>query len=429
MSHVGLVTPAYTGHVGPVITLGRELRRRGHRVSVISTPDAAESVIGDDLEFITVGATEFPLGSLETFTDKQGTLTGMRAMRHIIRDLQMQAFAQARDLPGAVSDNGVDALVIDQVQPMAGAVAQRLDVPFVSLCSLLPLNTDLSVPPWTMPWIPEDSARARIRNKIAYRVSRVVLRPLNAETNRTRLGWGLHTVGVDESFSTLAQIAQVPASFDFPRAQAPACLHHTGPIHDYDHDAPITIPFPWERLDGRPLVYASMGTLVNRSERVFRTIAEACAGLDVQLVITLGHKGADIPTGFPGNPIVVDYAPQLDLIKRAALYIGPGGMNTLMQSMAYGVPMVLIPVTYDNPGVAARAKYHGVGEFVPVNKLNARRLRTAIQTVLTDPSYRYRANKFAETIKEADATARAADIVEEAFRTRRPVLRTAAALA
>jgi zeaxanthin glucosyltransferase len=292
----------------------------------------------------------------------------------------------------------------------------------VSLCSLLPLNRDLGVPPWTMPWIAEESPQARVRNAIAYRITRAVMQPLINETNRTRSKWGMKKVSVDESFSTLAQIAQVPESFDFPRTSAPACLHHTGPIHDYEHA--VSIPFPWERVDDRPLIYASMGTLVNRSEQVFRTIAEACAPLNAQLVITLGHKGTNIPTDFPGNPIIVDYAPQLDLIKRASLYIGPGGMNTLMQSMAYGVPMVLIPVTYDNPGVAARAKYHGVGEFVPVTRLNVRRLRPAIQTVLGDRSYREKASKFAETIKGSDAVTAATDIVEEAFRTRRPVLRT-----
>jgi UDP:flavonoid glycosyltransferase YjiC (YdhE family) len=48
------------------------------------------------------------------------------------------------------------------------------------------------------------------------------------------------------------------------------------------------VDFAWERLDGRPLVYASLGTLQNGSEDVFRVIADACAGLDKQLIISLG---------------------------------------------------------------------------------------------------------------------------------------------
>ena len=420
MSHIGLITPAYTGHVNPMVALGRELQRRGHRVSVISTPDAEAEVLSGELEFITVGADEFPVGYLERFTDTQGRLDGIRALRFIMKDLVGQARVQGRDLPDALRAKGVDALVVDQISTVGSAAAHLLGLPFVSMCSLLPLNTDLSVPPWTMPWVAADSISAKVRNRIGYRVGTMVQAPLDKEANRIRREWGLERLTLDESFSELAQIAQVPAAFDFPRKHSPACLHHTGPLHEDGGTEPI--PFPWERLDGRPLVYASMGTLQNRNEKVFRIIAEACSTLDVQLVITLGHKGTRIPTDFPGNPVIVDYAPQLELFKRASLYVGPGGGNTLTQSLEHGVPMVLIPVTYDNPGVAARGKYHGVAEFVPVTRLSVRRLRKAVETVLSNPSYQESAHKYEDAIRSMDAVSRTADIVEEAFRTRRPIL-------
>ena len=52
-----------------------------------------------------------------------------------------------------------------------------------------------------------------------------------------------------------------------------------------------TIEFPWQKLDGRPLIYASMGTLQNRQKPIFETIAAACAGLDAQLRLSLGSRG------------------------------------------------------------------------------------------------------------------------------------------
>jgi MGT family glycosyltransferase len=158
---------------------------------------------------------------------------------------------------------------------------------------------------------------------------------------------------------------------------------------------------------------------------VFRTIAAACEGLDAQLVISLGHRGARIPTDLPGKPLVVGYAPQLELLKRASLVISHGGANTVLESMAYGVPMVLLPVSIDQPGVAARAKRVGVAEFIPVQRVNARKLRTAIGTVLSNPMYREKARSYQNAIRGADAAGRAADIIEQAFRTRRPVLGTA----
>jgi zeaxanthin glucosyltransferase len=64
----------------------------------------------------------------------------------------------------------------------------------------------------------------------------------------------------------------------------------------------------------------------------------------------------------PSNVIVVDQAPQIELLKRATLCITHAGLNTALESLAYGVPMVAIPIGYDQFGVAARIAYHGVGE-------------------------------------------------------------------
>jgi UDP:flavonoid glycosyltransferase YjiC (YdhE family) len=93
--------------------------------------------------------------------------------------------------------------------------------------------------------------------------------------------------------------------------------------------------FPWQRLDGRPLIYTSMGTLRNRLQKIFETIAEACAGLDAQLVLSLGSRD-DVPAGaFAGAPVVVPFAPQIDLLKRAALTITHAGLNTALESFAH----------------------------------------------------------------------------------------------
>ncbi|WP_326851702.1 glycosyltransferase [Actinocrinis sp.] len=408
-----------------MIVIGRELRRRGHRATVISTLDTQEEVLRNNLEFLPVGAEEYPLGALERFTDVQGKLTGTRAIRFIIKDFARLASVHSRELTDLVTRNGIEALVVDQIQPIGAAVALRYDLPYVNVCSLLPLNSDPDVPPWTMAWPYQDSNQARVKNKIAYRVRYLMEKPITKVANPTRVAWGLPAVTADGSFSTLAQIAQIPEFFDFPRTQMPESFHYAGPLHDYESASPVQ--FPWERLDGRPLIYASMGTLLNRRERVFRTIAEACENLDAQLVISLGHRGARIPTDFPGKPVVVGYAPQLELLKRASLVIGHGGANTVLESMAYGVPMVLLPVSNDQPGVAARAKRVGVAEFIPVHKANTRRLRTVIDTVLTNPSYRQNAQTYQNEIRGADAVGRAADIIEQAFRTRLPVVRGAMA--
>jgi len=88
-----------------------------------------------------------------------------------------------------------------------------------------------------------------------------------------------------------------------------------------------------------------MGTIQNRVQEVFREIAEACNGLDAQLVISLGGGSSPEQIGpMPGNPIVVQMAPQLELVKRATLVITHAGLNTALECLSAGVPMVAIPV-------------------------------------------------------------------------------------
>jgi MGT family glycosyltransferase len=200
----------------------------------------------------------------------------------------------------------------------------------------------------------------------------------------------------------------------------PGNFHYTGPFHDVRVRPPA--PFPWERLTGRPLIYASMGTLQNRLHDVFHAIAEACVGLDADVVISLGGGNApEQMRELPGNPIVVGYAPQLELLARASLTITHAGLNTALETLSAGVPAVAIPVGNDQPGVAARLKWIGAGEILPVQKLRADRLRPLVRRVLTESGYRDRARAVQDEIRKVDGVAKAADIVERVMRERRPV--------
>jgi MGT family glycosyltransferase len=216
-----------------------------------------------------------------------------------------------------------------------------------------------------------------------------------------------------------SQVAQLPASLELQGRRLPPGFHHTGPWTDPVGREPVD--FPWERLDpSRRLVYASMGTLQNGILRTFRMMADVCAGLDVQLVISLG--GGQDPAllgNLPGDPIVVGNAPQLDLIRQSALTISHGGLNTALESAAEGVPMVVLPVAYDQPGVGARVEWTGVGRSIPIARLTLKRLRVAVRTVLGDPAYRVRAGLLRSSIEAADGLNRAADLIESAFGTRR----------
>jgi MGT family glycosyltransferase len=124
----------------------------------------------------------------------------------------------------------------------------------------------------------------------------------------------------------------------------------------------------------------------------------------------------------PGNPIVVGYAPQLELLQKAAVSITHAGMNTTLESLSNGVPMVAIPVMNDGPGVAARIAYTGVGEVVTLKELNVPKLRSAIVKVLSQESYKQRAIEMQGAIGRAGGVKKAVDIIEQVILTGKPVL-------
>ena len=163
-----------------------------------------------------------------------------------------------------------------------------------------------------------------------------------------------------------------------------------------------------------------MGTLQNGSEEVFRKIVEGAAAPGCQIVLSIGRnlKPEQIGT-VPPNTVVVAHAPQIDILKRAALCVTHAGLNTALESLAQGVPMVALPVTNDQPGVAARIAHHRAGVVVPLSELTAETLRAAVNTVLSDSSYRASARRLQQAIEKADGLTRAADIVEAALMTPR----------
>jgi zeaxanthin glucosyltransferase len=217
------------------------------------------------------------------------------------------------------------------------------------------------------------------------------------------------------TISKLAVITQTPKEFDFPNVPEAPAFHYAGPFRDdYGRES---VAFPWERLTGEPLIYASMGTLVNGLTDVFRNVLKATAAISGrQLVLSIGtHIQIDDIGPIPASAIVVSKAPQIELLKWAELCITHAGINTTLESLALGVPMVAIPVGFDQPGIAARIVHHGVGESVPIASMNKEELSGAIQEVLGNPSYRDTARRFQRTIAQTHGLDRAADVLEQAF--------------
>jgi len=409
-------------------TLGRELMSRGHQVTVVGTALSAPL------------AKRFGLSIYEWTTDHIPNPSGWLMWKLFSEfnagwmiDLRKGYYRQAEILlelaPAALRELKVDGVLIDQTFLGGGTVAQHLGLPYVTICTALPWNLDVVAPPLFTHWLPAEGSAARLRNRLCAVVWRWYMGPTIRLINRYRRRWNMRTIGrVDDEYSPLAQICQLCREFDFPRRNVPPTFHYAGPLAANRPSGEND--FPWAQLDGRPLIFASLGTVPDPFNLpILKKILAACAGVDAQLVLALGkwtdHKGPSIRERLgeiPGNPLIVDFAPQIELLERAALAITHAGQNSAMESLSRGVPMVAVPRSADQPGVAARIEYSGAGLRAFFRTVTVEQLREMIQRVLTEDSFRQRARQLQQALVVAGGAPRAAEIAETALTTRQPVL-------
>jgi zeaxanthin glucosyltransferase len=422
MTHFGIICPTGS-HLTNCFSLGFELQRRGHQLTFLNVVDVKNKVLAANFGFRAIGETEFPVGSQERLMARRGQLSGMAALKDTLKAVEQEMRVILQDSPAVIQAEEIEALLVDQCSPVGGTVADYLNIPFISLCNALPLNREISLPPLFTSWQYRSTLGAKLRNQVGYALSTVLTKPIRKLTGEYRQQWQLPPHShPNDNYSRLAQLSQQPAEFEFPRANLPPHFHFTGPYHSLIGRENVS--FPWNKLTGQPLVYASMGTIQNRLFPVFETIAAACVGLDVQLVIALGGgMTPEVMSSLAGDPLVVSYAPQLEVIKRAALTITHAGLNTALESLTHGVPMVAMPVTNDQPGVAARIVWAGVGEMMSISHLTVDSLRSTIHKVLTQGSYKVQALRLQSAIQNSGGVQQTANIIESAISTGKPVLR------
>lgn len=424
MTHFGIICPSGSGHLNPMCTIGYELKKRGHRVTNIGMIDARNKTLEAGLEFQPVALEEFSETKLVKFYAELGELSKLAAFRHTINFFQNTANIMLKELPSVIKQIDIEILLIDQTCPWGITIAEYLDIKFITICCALMINRDILVPPFYTYWQYNSSWLCCLRNQIGYKILDYLTQPIQDTINRYRQKWQLSKLYLKENYhpKELVQLTQQPAEFDFPRHRSlPACFHFTGPYHS--KESRKAVAFPWNKLNGKPLIYASMGTLQNRLIGIFGKIAAACQNLDAQLVISLGGSAKpELLLQLAGDPIVVEYAPQLELLKKATLVITHAGMNTALESLSNGVPMVAIPVTNDQPAVAARIVWSGTGEAIPIDKLTIEKLQKCIHKVLTEDTYKKNALRLQNAIVNAGGVSRAVDIIEEAVLTKKPVL-------
>jgi MGT family glycosyltransferase len=174
-----------------------------------------------------------------------------------------------------------------------------------------------------------------------------------------------------------------------------------------------TEDFPFDQLNGAPLIYITSGTIFNTNPAFFTTCFAAFAEQPVQVVMTTGRLKEPLKLGsIPDNIIVRSYVPQFEVLQRASLCIHHGGMATIMDCIALGIPMIAIPQAANQQPMARRIAETGLGVFLEKEGVTAELLRNTTTHVLHDSQFRINLQRMQEEAKLAGGFKAAVDALQ-----------------
>ena len=190
----------------------------------------------------------------------------------------------------------------------------------------------------------------------------------------------------------------------------------TGPSITSRPDAPS---FPFEQLRSRydKVVYISMGSILTKDVELYKLFFEACQDIPAQFVLSCG-KDTDLDSLgdlIPHHFIIEPYVPQLEVLQQADAFITHAGMNSTSEALYYDVPLVMIPLSSDQPIVAKRVEELGAGITLDRSRLTPEALKSALLQVLNDSSYKEHAKQVGDSLRNAGGYREAANRIMSLF--------------
>lgn len=411
-SYLICCTPAH-GHVMPLLTVGRHLAARGHRVRFLTGAAYRDRVESSGLTFVALPAeADVDLDHAGDIPERAG-LKGPAAIRFDLRHLFLGPgrgqFAAIRE---QLAVEPTDAVLTEGLFLGAALLNQlpRAQRPPVVVLGIFPLGAaSRDTAPFGLGVTPLPGALGRLRNRLlTVLTEKVVFGPVIAEVDalsRELTGLGIAGSFFDWPSHSDAQVQFSVPSFDYPRSDLPEIVHFAGPLPLTPSNAQC--PPWWDDLDGsRPVVHITQGTVANADPTLLlRPAIEALADRDVLVVVSTGGRSVDALGPLPANVRAASYLPYDKLFPKLDLLVSNGGYGTVQYALAHGVPLVVAGQTEDKIEVTARVGWSGAGINLRTNAAEPAKIAAAVDRVLAEPSFRANAERIGREIAATDALA------------------------
>jgi UDP:flavonoid glycosyltransferase YjiC (YdhE family) len=196
---------------------------------------------------------------------------------------------------------------------------------------------------------------------------------------------------------------------DAPRPANTRFLRHTSTV-----SPGARLPEWVERLPERPTVLASLGTVFNKTPGVLEAIVRALAEEPVNVIVAIGRDVDPARFGTQPDHVRLEaYVPQPLLLPHCDAFVTHGGFNSVKEALSEGVPMVVVPISADQPYSAERCAELGVGVTIAAADRSADAIRDAVRRVLDDPGYRTAARDFQAEMAALPGPEQMVELLEE----------------
>lgn len=395
------------GDVNPFLAIGQELHRRGHRVILCTSQHFEAHARNAGLEFIGLGTAEDYLSIIED-PKLWEPETGFKVFaERVVLPILQPAYDAIKTFDPA------QTLLVAQGSVFAAHIAhEKFKFPFVTVQLQPAAFRSVYEFPMLPSWMPRPLKRILINASDHF----VIDRALAPEINRFRREQSLppvkHIFG-DWMHSPLATIGLFPEWFASPQPDWPRQAHLTGFIF---HDKRVEDEqLPQDVLDfldagGLPIVFTP-GTAMKHGAQFFEASIQACQNLGRRGMLLTQHKD-QLPSKLPEGIRHFDYLPFSLVLPRVAALVHHGGIGTIAQALAAGIPQVIRPMTHDQPDNAARVQILGTGISIGPKNYTAQTVSEKLNSLLSSPDVLARSKEHAQRIDAQQSLQETCDLIE-----------------
>lgn len=376
------------GHINPTIGVVKELVNRGEEVIYYCEEEYRFKLQNVDVKFRNYG------GMLEEINLKNRMKDMFNPLQMVYRFLRTTEEALPFLLE-SINREKFDYMIYDQHFILGRILAEALTIPTVASCTTFAMTKEML-----------EGMKEKFKE---IDVNSTLYKECNTIMNRISGRYNVKIHSLEELFHYESDMTLVFTSKYFQP--------HSDAFNDnVKFIGPSIIPrneemkFPLYKLEGKSVIYISMGTELNEQLELYKKCVQAFKDFNGIVVISIGKEINLMEfSNMPSHFIIRPYVPQLEILKYADVFITHGGMNSVSEGLYHNTPLVILPITNDQPFVAKRAEELNAGIVLNHKSVTVAELKEAVNTVLNNSSYKEASTVIGRSLRESGGYKRAVD--------------------